>query len=241
MNALRSLTREEAEERAGLVSVDRYDITVDMTALPDGDAFRSVSTVRFSCSAPGAETFIDCGAEVISATLNGTAVAAEAIGDARIMLADPATDNTLVVESVQRSTRHGAGVRRCVDTSDKEVYVWTSFEPDDAQMVWACFDQPDLKARFAFTVLAPSRWTVTSNSGDPQIEDVGDARRWTFPDTPPLSTYVPVVTPDRSMRFARRSAATTSGCSRDSRCAGTSIATPTRAVRDYGGWPGVLW
>jgi len=109
------------------------------------------------------------------------------------VLVDLAADNTLVVESVQRSTRHGAGVRRCVDTSDKEVYVWTSFEPDDARMVWACFDQPDLKARFAFTVLAPFRWTVTSNSGDPQIEDVGDARRWTFPDTPPLSTYVPVV------------------------------------------------
>ncbi len=193
MSALRSLTRAEAEERAGLVSVARYDIAIDMTELPDGDAFRAVSTVRFSCLTPGTSTFIDCAAEVVSATLNGTSIAADAIGDARIVLADLAAENTLVVESVQRSTKHGAGVRRCVDPSDKEVYLWTSFEPDDARMVWACFDQPDLKARFAFTVLAPSRWTVISNSGDPQIEDVGEARRWTFPDTPPLSTYVPVV------------------------------------------------
>ena len=193
MSALRSLTREEAEQRAGLVSVGRYDIAVDMTELPDGDAFRSVSTVRFSCSAPGATTFIDCAAEVVSATMNGTPIAADAIGDARIILADLAADNTLVVESVQRSTKHGAGVRRCVDPSDKEVYLWTSFEPDEARMVWACFDQPDLKAPFAFTVVAPSRWTVVSNSGDPRIEDLGSARRWTFPDTPPLSTYIPVV------------------------------------------------
>jgi aminopeptidase N len=190
---LRSLTREEAEERAALLSVTRYDIAVDLTELADGDAFRAVSTVRFSCSTARGSTFIDCAAEVVSAVLNGVPVPAEAIGDDRIALTDLAADNTLVVESVQRSTSLGAAVKRCVDPSDKEVYVWTSFEPDDARRVWACFDQPDLKAPFAFTVLAPSGWTVTSNSGDPEVDDLGAARRWTFAATPPLSTYVPVV------------------------------------------------
>ncbi|HEY3007720.1 MAG TPA: aminopeptidase N [Micromonosporaceae bacterium] len=193
MIELRSLTREEAEERAALVSVTRYDIAVDLTELADGDAFRAVSTVRFSCSTAGGSTFIDCAAEVVSANLNGVPVAVDAVADGRIALTGLAADNTLVVESVQRSTSLGAGVKRCVDPSDEEVYVWTSFEPDDARRVWACFDQPDLKAPFAFTVVAPSRWTVTSNSGDPEIENLGTARRWTYPATPPLSTYVPVV------------------------------------------------
>ncbi|HZN19715.1 MAG TPA: aminopeptidase N [Micromonosporaceae bacterium] len=193
MTEPRSLTREEAEERAAVISVTRYDIAVDLTELADGDAFRAVSTVRFSCSTEEGSTFVDCAAEVVSAVLNGVPVPPEAVRDGRITLASLATDNTLVVESVQRSTSLGVGVKRCVDPSDKEVYVWTSFAPDEARRAWACFDQPDLKAPFAFTVVAPSRWTVASNSGDPEIEDLGTTRRWTFPATPPLSTYVPVV------------------------------------------------
>ncbi|HET8661798.1 MAG TPA: aminopeptidase N [Micromonosporaceae bacterium] len=193
MTELPSLTREEAEERAAVISVARYDIAVDLTDLAEGDAFRAVSTVRFCCSSPGGSTFVDCAAEVVSAVLNGVPVPPQAITDARITLTGLATENTLVVESVQRSTSLGAGVKRCVDPSDKEVYIWTSFVPDDARRVWACFDQPDLKAPFAFTVLAPAGWTVISNSGDPQVEDLGTDRRWTFPATPPLSTYVPVL------------------------------------------------
>jgi aminopeptidase N len=188
-----SLTREEAAERARLIAVDRYDIAVDVTELAEGDAFRAVSTIAFTCTEPGAATFVDCVADVESATLNGVELSAEAVEDGRIALADLQVDNVLVVASVQRSTSHGAGVKRCVDPSDKLVYVWTTFEPDDARRVWACFDQPDLKAAFAFTVTAPENWVVTSNSAGPTVEAVGDARRWTFPDTPRLSTYVPVV------------------------------------------------
>ena len=66
----RSLTQTEAETRASLLSVDRYDIDVDLTDLPTGPHVRCVSTVTFTCRAPGATTFIDCAAEVVGATLN---------------------------------------------------------------------------------------------------------------------------------------------------------------------------
>ena len=104
-----------------------------------------------------------------------------------------AAHNVLRVETVQANTIDGPGVHKAVDPADGEVYVWTSFEPDEARFVWACFDQPDLKAPHAFTVTAPQSWTVTSNSGDPRVEPLGAARRWTFPATPPLSTYNTVV------------------------------------------------
>jgi aminopeptidase N len=100
---------------------------------------------------------------------------------------------------VQAETASGAGVHKAVDPADGEVYVWMSFEPDEARYVWACFDQPDLKAPHAFTVTAPAAWTVTSNRGDAEIADVegaGDAvaaRRWTFADTPSLSPYNMVI------------------------------------------------
>ncbi|MEU5346447.1 aminopeptidase N [Streptomyces sp. NPDC020766] len=188
---IRSLTRAEAERRGALLEVERYDVDIDLTGLVDGPEVRCVSTVTFSCREPGAETFVDCAAEVRSATLNGRSLTAT--GDGRIALPALAGHNVLRVESVQADTTTGHGVHRAIDPADGEVYVWTSFEPDEARFVWACFDQPDLKAPHAFTVTAPPAWTVTSNSGDPRVEELESARRWTFPDTPPLSTYNTVV------------------------------------------------
>ncbi len=194
MRDLPSLTRLEAAERAELIQVDRYDIAVDMTDMLAGADFRAVATVRFSCRRPGASTFADAVLTVVSATLNGVPIDEGHISAGRIQLTDLAADNVLVVESVQSQTADGEWVHRSVDPSDKAIYVWTSFEPDDARRAWACFDQPDLKAPHRFTVTAPAEWTVVSNSGDPIVTPVGDdVRRWEFPDTPTLSTYVPVL------------------------------------------------
>lgn len=188
---IRSLTRIEAERRSALVTVERYDVDIDLTALPDGPEIRCVSTVTFTCSEPGAETFVDCAAEVRSATLNGTALTPG--DDGRIPLPGLAARNVLRVESLQADTTTSPGAHKAVDPADGEVYLWTSFEPDEARFVWACFDQPDLKAPHAFTVTAPAAWTVLSNSGAPRVEEQGAARRWSFPDTPPLSVYNTVV------------------------------------------------
>ncbi|MGW1800106.1 aminopeptidase N [Streptomyces sp. NPDC001984] len=188
---IRSLTRTEAERRAALLTVERYDVDVDLTGLPDGPEVRCVSTVTFSCHEPGAETFVDCAAQVRSATLNGNPLTPT--GDGRIPLPALAEHNVLRVESVQADTTTGEGVHKATDPADGEVYVWMSFEPDQARFVWACFDQPDLKAPHGFAVTAPPAWTVTSNSGDPRVEELEGARRWTFPDTPPLSVYNTVI------------------------------------------------
>jgi aminopeptidase N len=189
--AVLSLTQVEAERRAALLDVDSYDITVDLTGLPDGPEVRCVSQITFTCREPGTETFVDCAADILTATLNGQPLPPADGG--RIRLPKLAARNVLRVESVQADTREGEGVHRTVDPTDGEVYVWTTFEPDEARFVWACFDQPDLKAPHTFTVLAPAHWTVLSNSGDPVVEDISHGRRWRFPVTPRLSTYNTVV------------------------------------------------
>ena len=188
---IRSLTRTEAERRAELLTVERYDVDIDLTGLPGGPEIRCVSTVTFTCHESGAQTFVDCAAQVRSATLNGTALTPT--GDGRIPLPALAAHNVLRVESVQADTATGEGVHKATDPADGEVYVWMSFEPDEARFVWACFDQPDLKAPHAFTVTAPAAWTVTGNSGEARTEELGTARRWIFPDTPPLSVYNTVI------------------------------------------------
>ena len=66
-----SLTRSEAEARAALIGVRRYDIAVDMTGLLEGPTLEAVSTISFTCEEPGASTFVDCVARIRHATLNG--------------------------------------------------------------------------------------------------------------------------------------------------------------------------
>ena len=66
-----NLTREEAATRADLVRVDRYDVTLDLTT--SEQTFATTSTITFTCTTPGAETFVDfIGDSVERITLNGT-------------------------------------------------------------------------------------------------------------------------------------------------------------------------
>ncbi|WP_148616481.1 aminopeptidase N [Nocardioides rubriscoriae] len=189
-----SLTQQEAAQRAALLTVQRYDIEVDLRGLLDGERWAATSTVTFSCAEPGATTFVDCVATVLAASLNGQPLDVATVVDGRLPLTGLQADNVLVVESEQLDTTSAAGILRTVDPVDGLVYVWTSFEADDARRAWACFDQPDLKAPHGFTVLAPASWTVTSNSAPDVVEDgPGAARTWRFADTPSLSTYVVVV------------------------------------------------
>jgi aminopeptidase N len=193
-DALASLTREEAEERSAILEVDRYDVALDLRGLFEGEILEATSTVTFTCRTPGASTFVDCTAEIRHATLNGVPLDLATAGRGRLPLPDLQAHNVLVVASAQSDTATAHGIKRTVDPSDKNVYLWTSFEPDMARRAWANFDQPDLKAVHGFTVSAPETWTVLSNSRHSSVEPLADGGRlWTFEDTPRLSTYVTVV------------------------------------------------
>jgi aminopeptidase N len=64
-------------------------------------------------------------------------------------------------------------------------------EPFDAHKVFACFDQPDLKASLAITVTAPNRWELCSNGRVLGVDHHGDGTRtWRFNVTPPLPPYL---------------------------------------------------
>jgi len=106
-------------------------------------------------------------------TLNGVALdPAEVFADSRIALPALAPDNVLVVDAVGRYTNSGEGLHRFVDPVDNEVYLYSQFEVPDSRRVYAVFEQPDLKATFAFTATVPDHWVVVSNQ--PAPEPVGD-------------------------------------------------------------------
>ena len=189
-----SLTELEARERAALLEVDRYDITVDLREMLEGERWLATSSITFTCRTPGATTFVDVVGEVLSARLNDVELDLSTHADGRLPLPALAADNVLVVLSAQTDTGSGDAILSSVDPQDKLVYVWSSFEPDGARKAWACFDQPDLKAVHGFQVSAPASWSVLSNSAPDVVLDRDDGGRlWIFEDTPRLSTYVVVV------------------------------------------------
>jgi aminopeptidase N len=189
-----NLTRDEAAERARLLTVSAYEVSLDLTdgsgEKPGEDTFASSSTIRFTCSEPGATTYLDWTAPTVTAvTLNGQAVDVEFDGN-RITLPALAADNVVVVEGRGAYMRTGEGLHRFVDPVDGSVYLYTQFETFDAHRMYACFDQPDLKATFAFTVRAPRDWVVVSNGVATEQPAEGDPGTWTFATTPPMSTYI---------------------------------------------------
>ena len=187
------LRRSDAVTRATLLDDVAYDVELDLGD-GRGETFASTSRVRFRCAEPGASTFIDLTASYVgSVTLNGTPVAADAADGHRIRLDGLAAENELVVAARCAFQRTGTGMHRFIDPVDNQVYLHTQFEPFDAHSVYACFDQPDIKARFRLTVHAPSGWTVVGNEPVASRDDADGVGTWRFEVTPPLSTYVTAV------------------------------------------------
>ncbi|NKX90309.1 aminopeptidase N [Nocardia coubleae] len=192
-----NLTRDQAVERAAVVAVDNYRIELDLTDQPRGadsavsDTFGSTTTVTFTAK-PGASTFIDLvAARVRSAVLNGRELDVSSYAEETgIALSDLAENNELVVVADCEYSHTGEGLHRFVDPADSKVYLYSQFETADAKRMFACFDQPDLKATFDVVATAPSDWVVVSNGADIDRHEIGAVVRHTFATTPRMSTYL---------------------------------------------------
>jgi aminopeptidase N len=188
-----NLTRDEARERARHLTVSSYDVQLDLTdgsgEKPGETTFRSRTVIRFTSSDPSSDTYVDLTAlSLTSATLNGVAV--QDFDGNRLQLTGLAADNELVVESEMAYMRTGEGLHRFVDPVGSSVYLYTQFETFEAHRMYACFDQPDLKAVFRFTVRAPRDWVVVSNGAVADRPAQDEPGHWRFLETPIMSTYI---------------------------------------------------
>ncbi len=197
MAGVRNLTHAEAVERARLLDVTGYDITLDLTdgaGGPGERTFRSMTEIKFDCREPGAQTFIELAAErVRAAVLNGSPIDISGwSAEGGLPLPALAEHNVLVIDADFAYSASGQGMHRSLDPVDKEVYLYSQFETADAQRVYACFDQPDLKSVFTWHATVPAHWTVVSNMPVDQVEGGGDGAPKTvhFGLSPRMSTYV---------------------------------------------------
>ncbi|MHC9293987.1 aminopeptidase N [Mycobacterium sp. LTG2003] len=197
---LPNLTRDQAIERAALVTVDNYRIVLDLTdgeGKPSARTFRSTTTVEFTALA-GADTVIDlAAAKIHSATLNGKPIDVSAYDESTgIPLVGLTENNVAVIDADCFYSNTGEGLHRFVDPVDDEVYLYSQFETADAKRMFACFDQPDLKATFDVAVTAPSHWEVISNGATisagaaPAATSDSEGGAHTFATTPRMSTYL---------------------------------------------------
>jgi aminopeptidase N len=187
-----NLTRDEAAARSALITVASYHVDLDLTG--NDEVFGSVTVVRFDCAAPGSASFINLTAPAVrEITLNGKPVGLDAFDGDRITLEGLAASNVLRVAADCAYSRSGEGLHRFTDPADGRVYLYSDLETFDAHRVYACFDQPDMKATYELAVTAPADWLVISNmTPESSIQD-GEILRWHFPPTPVMPTYITAV------------------------------------------------
>jgi len=179
-----NLTRLEAGERSGLIDVTGYRVELDLAQ--GATTFESSSRVRFTCAQPGASTFLDVKPRQLHrVTLNGEVIDLARFDGERVALTGLASENEVEVRATMSYSNDGQGLHRAVDPADERHYVYGHSFLDAAPRVFACFDQPDLKAPYDVRVTAPPEWIVLGN---------GAATRtgqgiWMLATTKPLATY----------------------------------------------------
>ncbi len=178
----RSLQQQEAIARKQLLTVESYDIRLDLAS--DPERFGSTTTVRFTSA--GGPTFVDLKpTSVRNILLNGRPVDPQRLDRGRLPIDTLPGDNELVVDAVMPFRNDGEGLHRSVDPADGQHYVYGMSFMDAAPTIFACFDQPDLKAPYTFHVTAPVGWTVVGNAPGDEVEP----GVWELEPTQPLSTY----------------------------------------------------
>ncbi|NKQ59147.1 aminopeptidase N [Amycolatopsis sp. K13G38] len=185
-----NLTRDEAAARSAEVSDVHYAVELDLTV---GEReFATTTVVRFHARSGDEVVFLDFAGKAGSVECNGRELGPDAQDEERVRLEVRAGANTVRVAGSAPYSRTGEGLHRFRDPLDGQVYVHTKFEPFAAHTVFACFDQPDVKAMVDLTVTADDDWVVVANT-DPaeQRSPAGDGcSTWRFGRTPPLPPYL---------------------------------------------------
>jgi aminopeptidase N len=183
-------TRAEAAERSAHLKVESYELTLDLTV--GDEIFTSLTKIKFSCNKSGYDSFIDAvGKSIISATLNGQALDTTNYDGESIYLNNLANDNELIIHMNGEYSNTGEGLQRSVDPVDNQVYIYSQGETAFIRKMYPCFDQPDLKATFNLSVIAPNHWQVISNNPVKEKTELSDNNnRWQFTTTPRISTYI---------------------------------------------------
>jgi aminopeptidase N len=173
-----------AEERARRVSDIRYDLRFEVPEQPT-EPLKGRAVIRFRLADTEAPVVLDFapGGDAVTATsAGGRPVAVRAINEHLVVPASAlrAGENELTFEFLAGD----ASLNRTAE------FMYTLFVPARARLAFPCFDQPDLKARYALALDIPAAWEALANGAETSRETVDGRTRLRFAPTEPLPTYL---------------------------------------------------
>ncbi|HEY7899474.1 MAG TPA: M1 family aminopeptidase [Gemmatimonadaceae bacterium] len=197
------ISRDLAMYRAARISNVSYDLSLDVTRK---DTARGAVTIAFTRRGNGDGLVDFRGPALGKMTLNGKPLASDASNGMHIRL--PAVmlrngENRLSVEFAALIAPAGASVIHYHDATDGADYLYTLLVPADANQLFPCFDQPDIKARTSLTLTIPSGWNAVANGTVLRSESTGTSTRIHFARTKPISTYLIAFAAGPWARFTR--------------------------------------
>jgi len=209
------LTQDQAIQRANLFQIAKDNLVYKIfLKLKPGDVFEGKVDIQFELVNISDKFFIDfAGPEIKSFTINNKPVtsndAFQSLRNDRFLTIPHENltkgKNNISIEYTASYVNDGNGLHKFVDV-DSKTYYYSTMCPFNCNKVFPCFDQPDLKALFEFTLAYPKGNVVVSNEPIDETktkslnkadflsgEEVETYEVTAFKPTPPISTYLVAV------------------------------------------------
>jgi len=191
-----SLSEETAKERKLALSNIKYLFEIDLRSVATSETFEGKSNLDFDFDDSAFHSKILTldfeDGEVLSLMVNGKK--ADHAYNKHFISIDKSLltkgRNKIVVSFSRGYSKTGSGLYRFKDSTDGTTYVYTDFEPYDANQFAPMFDQPNLKATYSLNVQAPKAWTVITSVREQLVTDEGLSKSWSFPKSQKFSTYL---------------------------------------------------
>jgi aminopeptidase N len=185
------ISHELAIRRAASLTDVRYDLDLDLT---QRDIASGSVRIAFKRAGSADDLVLDFrGPNLTDLRINGQPIAAPdwrsghvRIPKARLL----GGENRIEADFTTPIAASGAAIIRFDDHSDGATYLYTLLVPSDANLLFPCLDQPDLKARFRWTIRAPFAWSVLANARVQSQRADGASTVWSFGQTEPIPTYL---------------------------------------------------
>ena len=179
-----------ATHRAERIRDVRYDLVLDVTG---SDSAVGRVAIRFNLRRGGDVVLDFRGALHGRVRANGRLLPTVEYNGAHIRIpagAVHAGANRVDVEFATPIAAAGASIIRVKDPSDSATYLYTLLVPSDANLLFPCFDQPDLKARVTLTLTTPFGWKAVANGTRLTSDSTSRGMLTTFRESEPISTYL---------------------------------------------------
>jgi aminopeptidase N len=183
------ISRELATERAANLSQIRYAMRLSVASANIG---RGSMTIRFVAK-KASDVVVDFrGPSLTNITVNDRSANTTFNGMHLRIPAEGirAGENVVKADFSTPIAAAGASIIKFHDDKDKSDYLYTLLVPSDANLLFPCFDQPDLKARLTLELTVPAGWRALANGITEHVDTTGGAVVYKFRETDPLPTYL---------------------------------------------------